>query len=107
MPSYLSPGVYVEEVPAATRPIEGVGTAIAGFVGFASAGPTNEPTLVTNWQQFVDTFGDINIIVNGFYAMKAHWSEHPDRDEAWADQERSRIGDERFRREHECEFFNW
>ena len=59
MPSYLSPGVYVEEVPAATRPIEGVGTAIAGFVGFASAGPTNEPTLVTNWQQFVDTFGDM------------------------------------------------
>ena len=58
MPSYLSPGVYVEEVPAATRPIEGVGTAIAGFVGFASAGPTNEPTLVTNWQQFVDTFGE-------------------------------------------------
>ena len=36
--------------------------------------------------------------------MKAHWSEHPERDEAWADQERSRIGDERFRREHECEF---
>ena len=59
MPSYLSPGVYVEEVPAATRPIEGVGTAIAGFVGFATTGPTNEPTLVTNWQQFVDTFGDM------------------------------------------------
>ena len=36
--------------------------------------------------------------------MKAHWSEHPDRDEAWAEQEKSRIGDERFRREHECEF---
>jgi hypothetical protein len=36
--------------------------------------------------------------------MKAHWSEHPDRDEAWAAAERSRIGEERFRREHECEF---
>jgi hypothetical protein len=52
-----------------------------------------------------DEYGNDKIIgTNGFYAMKAHWNEHPDRDEAWAEQERSRIGDERFRREHECEF---
>jgi hypothetical protein len=36
--------------------------------------------------------------------MKAHWSEHPDRNEEWAEAEKARIGDERFRREHECEF---
>jgi phage tail sheath protein FI len=59
MPSYLSPGVYVEEVPAGTRPIEGVGTAIAGFVGFAAQGPINDPILVTNWTQYVETFGDM------------------------------------------------
>ena len=35
MPTYLSPGVYVEEVPAGSRPIEGVGTAVAAFVGLA------------------------------------------------------------------------
>ena len=58
MPTYLSPGVYVEEVPAATRPISGVGTAIAGFVGFAPTGPLNTPTLVTNWGQFVAAFGE-------------------------------------------------
>ena len=52
-----------------------------------------------------DEYGnDKTIGTNGFYAMKAHWSEHPDRDEAWAEQEKARIGDERFRREHECEF---
>jgi hypothetical protein len=52
-----------------------------------------------------DEYGNDKVIgTNGFYAMKAHWSEHPDRDEAWADTERSRIGEERFRREHECEF---
>jgi len=39
---------------------------------------------------------------NGFFPFKAHWSEHPERDEKWAAEERSRIGDERFRREHEC-----
>ena len=59
MPSYLSPGVYVEEVPAATRPIEGVGTAVAGFVGFATQGPYNEPVFITNWLQFTSTFGDM------------------------------------------------
>ena len=36
---YLSPGVYVEEVPSGSRPLEGVGTAIAAFVGFAEKGP--------------------------------------------------------------------
>jgi phage tail sheath protein FI len=57
MPTYLSPGVYVEEVSSGSRPIEGVGTAVAAFVGFAEQGPMNEPTLVTNWTQFTSTFG--------------------------------------------------
>ena len=35
-----------------------VGTAVAAFVGLAQRGPTNEPTLVTNWAQFVNNFGD-------------------------------------------------
>ena len=30
---YLSPGVYVEEVPPAASPIAGVGTSTAGFIG--------------------------------------------------------------------------
>jgi hypothetical protein len=52
-----------------------------------------------------DEFGNqTEIGINGFRAYKAHWSEHPDRDQQWADEERGRIGDERFRREHECEF---
>ncbi len=42
--------------------------------------------------------------VNGFASFKAHWSEHPDRDDQWAKDEKARIGEERFRREHECEF---
>src|SRR5438128_1998260 len=58
MPTYLSPGVYVEEMEAGTRPIEGVGTAVAAFVGLAEKGPVNQPTLVTNWTQFSETFGD-------------------------------------------------
>ncbi|MGQ4490116.1 phage tail sheath family protein [Streptomyces sp. SAS_281] len=64
MPSYLSPGVYVEEVESGSRPIEGVGTSVAAFVGFAQRGPFDEPTLITNWSQFVSTFGDF---VDGTY----------------------------------------
>src|SRR3954452_16089708 len=58
MPTYLSPGVYVEEVEAGSRPIEGVGTSVAAFVGLATKGPVNEPTLVSNWTQFTEGFGD-------------------------------------------------
>lgn len=58
MPQYLSPGVYVEEVEAGSRPIEGAGTAVAAFVGLAQRGPANSPVLVTNWTQFTTSFGD-------------------------------------------------
>src|SRR3984893_17432753 len=58
MPTYLPPGVYVEEVEAGSRPIEGVGTAVAAFIGLAARGPFNEPVQVTNWSQFVQAFGD-------------------------------------------------
>ncbi len=57
-PQYLSPGVYVEEVDRGAKPIEGVGTSVAAFIGFAEKGPVNKPTLITNWSQFKDTFGD-------------------------------------------------
>ena len=56
--SYLSPGVYVEEVDRGHKPIEAVGTNTVGFLGESSKGPVNEPILVTNWSQFVKTFGD-------------------------------------------------
>lgn len=44
--------------------------------------------------------------INGFHSFFAHWSEHPDRDEAWANKERAKIGDERFRREFDCSAHN-
>ncbi|MGW4159526.1 phage tail sheath subtilisin-like domain-containing protein [Streptomyces sp. NPDC004788] len=68
MPSYLSPGVYVEEVESGSRPIEGVGTSVAAFVGFAEKGPFDEPTLITNWTQFVSRFGGF---VEGTYLARS------------------------------------
>lgn len=41
---------------------------------------------------------------NGFASYLATWDKHPERGDEWASQERSALGDERFRREHNCEF---
>ncbi|MHB9032851.1 MAG: phage tail sheath family protein [Anaerolineae bacterium] len=84
--NYKSPGVYVEEVDKGARPIESAGTAVLAMVGFCrdkinvelpgqtapvpKATPT-EPTLVTNWTQFVDTYGDLDQAVDGFFLHRA------------------------------------
>ncbi|GAA5193557.1 hypothetical protein GCM10023322_55840 [Rugosimonospora acidiphila] len=87
MPQYLTPGVYVEEVPSAIQPIAGVGTSTAGFVGAVADdvtmplipgrsgvkadGTTPEPAdfyaraadgtavLVTSWDAFGRNFGQL------------------------------------------------
>ena len=41
---------------------------------------------------------------NGFKAFRSNWREHPDRDEKWASEMLAQLGEERFRREMECEF---
>src|SRR5215813_9054716 len=56
--SYLSPGVYVEEVDRGSKPIEAVGTNTAGFLGESMMGPLNQAVLIVNWSQFVKTYGD-------------------------------------------------
>jgi phage tail sheath protein FI len=58
MPTYLTPGVYVEEVPSANKPIEGVSTSVAAFVGLLPGGPFNTPMRISNWTQFAKIFGD-------------------------------------------------
>jgi hypothetical protein len=51
----------------------------------------------------VDEFGNTTDLgKNGFKAFTALWSQHPDRDDQWADEEKGRIGQERFDREHNC-----
>jgi Bacteriophage tail sheath protein len=87
MPQYLAPGVYVEEVPSAIKPIAGVGTSTAGFVGAVADGvkmplipgrsgkkadgttdqpddyyvvaAAGQPRLVVSWEEFKNNFGDV------------------------------------------------
>ncbi len=83
MPTYTWPGVYVEEVPSAIKPIAGVGTSTAAFIGVSaditeawdpktSAGmPANAAgeaypqaaaltaVALNSWTDFTQSFGDI------------------------------------------------
>ncbi|MDA0166654.1 phage tail sheath subtilisin-like domain-containing protein [Solirubrobacter ginsenosidimutans] len=72
MPTYLTPGVYVEEVPSANKPIEGVSTSIAAFVGLAPGGPVNTPMRISNWTQFSKIYGDPNEPDNGPFMEGAY-----------------------------------
>ncbi len=56
MPEYLAPGVYVEEIEMGAKPIEGVSTSTAGFLGPTERGPTS-PRLVTNFADFQNKYG--------------------------------------------------
>ena len=57
MAEYLAPGVYLEEIDSGAKPIEGVSTSTAGFVGMTERGPVNVPMLVTSSGDFQRLFG--------------------------------------------------
>lgn len=54
-----------EEIPSSSKPIEGVATSIAAFVGLAPGGPVNTPLRVSHWGQFEKFYGDPNEPDNG------------------------------------------
>jgi phage tail sheath protein FI len=72
MPTYLSPGVYVEEVPSGNKPIEGVSTSVAAFVGLLPGGPINKPMRISNWTQFATLYSDPSSPDNGPFMEGAY-----------------------------------
>jgi len=59
MSSYLHPGVCVEEIPSGSKPIEGVATSVAAFVGKATKGPVGEAEPILKWDDYVKKYGGI------------------------------------------------
>jgi phage tail sheath protein FI len=63
--TYLTPGVYVEEVPSSSGVLTAGATAVAAFVGFTEKYPTDDPKdpdgvkprMVTSWTQFEKLYG--------------------------------------------------
>jgi hypothetical protein len=82
--------------------------ATGGRAIITSTPNSDEDTFALIWAEAnkkFDEYGNESTVgTNGFFGFRAHWSEHPDRDDEWASQEISRIGEERFRREYGCEF---
>lgn len=78
MAEYLSPGVYVEEFESGGKPMEGVGTSTAGFIGLAEHGPVfGVPQLVTNFSDFKRKFGGyLSENEFGQYRFLAYAVEH-------------------------------
>ena len=58
MPEYLHPGVYIEEIERGPRPIEGVPTSTAAFLGETERGPI-KPRMVTSYKDYQRWFGDV------------------------------------------------
>jgi uncharacterized protein len=77
----LHPGVYTVELPSAVRPIEGVSTSTAAFIGYASKGPipgtklpngrAAEPLLVTSFTEYQRNFGGFRVDSFLSYAARA------------------------------------
>lgn len=78
MAEYLSPGVYVEEFDSGGKPMEGVSTSTAGFIGLAERGPAEGvPQLVTNFADFKRKFGGyLSENEYGEYRFLAYAVEH-------------------------------
>jgi phage tail sheath protein FI len=58
MPEYLAPGVFIEEIERGPKPIEGVATSTAAFLGETERGPMR-PRLVTGYGEYLRLFGDV------------------------------------------------
>jgi len=78
MAEYLSPGVYVEEFESGGKPMEGVGTSTAGFIGLAEKGAVEGiPQLVTNITDFKRKYGGyLSENEFGEYRFLAYAVEH-------------------------------
>jgi phage tail sheath protein FI len=75
MPTYLTPGVYVEEVSSGNKPIEGVATSVAAFIGLLPGGPVNTPMRISNWTQFSNLYSDTENPQNGPF-MEGSFTAH-------------------------------
>jgi hypothetical protein len=101
--AFVEPNIAVEFWTSISPTLATGGKAI-----ITSTPNSDEDQFANIWKEAnhkFDEFGNEQAVGrNGFFPFRAYWNEHPDRDEAWADEERSRIGEERFKREHDCEF---
>jgi hypothetical protein len=62
------------------------------------------PNGVGNW--FHQTWADAEAGINGFHTIKLHWTVHPERDQAWRDQQTQLLGERGAAQECDCDFIS-
>lgn len=101
--AYVEPNIAVEFWTSISPTLATGGKAI-----ITSTPNSDEDQFALIWKEAnkrIDEYGNSTELgKNGFAPYLAIWSQHPDRDEKWKNEEVSRVGYERFQREHECEF---
>jgi hypothetical protein len=101
--AYVEPNIAVEFWTSISPTLATGGKAI-----ITSTPNSDEDQFAQIWNEankrFDESGNSTELGKNGFFPCIAIWSEHPDRDEKWKSEEVSRVGYERFQREHECEF---
>ncbi len=65
-----APGVYIQEVSSGIKPLAGVGTSTAAFIGLTESGAENQPVLITSWSEFTQKFG--RFIPNSYLAYAVY-----------------------------------
>ncbi len=73
MPSYKTPGVYVEETASESRTIESVPTTITAFIGRTDKGPLNKPVSISNFSEYETTFGKLSKSNMLAYSVKSYF----------------------------------
>ena len=63
------PGVYVQELLNPVRPIVGVPTSVAAFVGLAPQGKVDYPFQVNSWADYENEFGSLSSAYPLSYAV--------------------------------------
>ena len=60
------------------------------------------PNGIGNW--FYTKWREAEDGINDFYTIKLHWSVHPERDQAWRDEQTRQVGTKQAAQENDCEF---
>lgn len=101
--AFVRPSIAKEFWTAITPTLSTGGKAI-----ITSTPNSDEDQFALIWKganKTIDEFGNTTRLgINGFKAFRSYWNEQPGRDQEWADQIKAQLGDDKFKREIECEF---
>jgi hypothetical protein len=101
--AFVRPSIATEFWTAITPTLSTGGKAI-----ITSTPNSDEDQFALIWKganKCEDDYGNkTELGVNGFKSYRAYWHEQPGRDQKWADEIKSQLGDDRFNREIGCEF---